>query len=89
MKKYHRLVWNRENINHIAQHRVIPDEVEKVVFSHHCLRRKGRGSKIYYILGTTDSGRYLFIVLRDLGKGVAKIITARDMNNSEKKLYLR
>ncbi len=87
MRKYHHLFWGEENISHIARHRVIPDEAEQVVFSARCLKRKGKGEKIYYVLGKTESGRYLFIVLRDLGKAAARIITARDMSNKEKKLY--
>lgn len=89
MKRYHHLLWDRENISHINRHKVIPDEVEQVVFARYCLKRKGKGDKIYYMLGKTDSGRYLFIVLRDLERAVARVITARDMSGSEKRLYKR
>jgi len=86
MQRYRHLAWNQQNIGHIARHHVTPDEVEQAVFSQSCLKRKGRGDGIYYILGKTDSGRYLFIVLRDWGAGTALPITARDMSESEKKL---
>jgi len=43
--------------------------------------------KLYYILGKTLGGRYLFIVVKPRGKGKAKVITARDMNDLEKRRY--
>ena len=89
MKKYHCLDWDRKNIVHIAKHRITPEEVEQVVFSRHSRNRKGKGSNIYYVLGQTDNGRYLFVVLRELKKNCAYVITAREMSNSEKKWFNR
>ena len=43
--------------------------------------------KTYNILGQTLSGRYLFVVIALRRKGVAYVVTARDMDNKEKKLY--
>jgi len=87
MKRFFDVCWNDWNIDHIAHHSVIPEEVEEVVFSRLSRIRKGRGDAIFYLFGQTLSGRYLFIVLRDLGNSTAFPITARDMTNSEKKLY--
>ena len=42
-----------------------------------------------YMLGYTIAGRYLFVVYALKGKGVARIITAMDMDNKTRKLYLR
>lgn len=92
--KLSRLVWTDENIEHIARHQVTPEEVEEVCFSEQApLVRRGRGSqrrgsrRLYYILGQTESGRYLFIVLRLLEKGDGWVVTARDMDSSERKMY--
>ena len=87
MKRYIRLHWNEWNINHIDRHNVIPDEVEEVVFSRSARIRKGRDKGIFYIFGQTYAGRYLFIVVRDFGRGTAKPVTARDMHPRERKLY--
>jgi len=87
VKKYHYLDWDRKNIVHIAKHRITPEEVEQVVFSTHSLKRKGKGSNVYYVLGQTDNGRYLFVVLRDFKRNFAYVITAREMSNSEKKWF--
>lgn len=89
MKRYHHLFWTEDNVLHIARHGVTPDEAEQVVFSLKSKIRKGRGQDIYISLGQTDSSRYLFIVLVDMGDRVAKVVTARDMTHKEKKWYRR
>jgi uncharacterized DUF497 family protein len=60
-----RLIWNAERIDHIANHGVTPDEVEKVCFGRSLVRRtKSRGSNpVYYVLGQTEAGRYLLCVV--------------------------
>jgi uncharacterized DUF497 family protein len=42
-----------------------------------------------YVYGQTSSGRYLFVAYLYLGKGVARVITARDMTKRERRLYLK
>lgn len=87
MRYFHRLYWNDKNIEHIARHHVTPNEVEEITFSETRRIRKGKGEHIYYIFGQTNSGRYLFIVLLDLGGHSGKVITARDMSHKEKRWY--
>ena len=87
MKRYHHLFWTDGNIEHIAEHNISPDEVEQAIYSSSCRKRKGRGQEIDYVFGQTDTGRYLFVVLRDLREGVAFPITARDMSKKERKYY--
>ncbi len=85
MKKIY-IEWNEESIEHIAGHSVIPEEVEEVCFSSlHCEQRGRDG--LYYIMGQTHAGRYLFIVVRYLGHEKVKIVTARDMDEKEKYRY--
>ncbi len=78
--------WNENNIDHIARHGVSPDEVEDVAFDDVPWIKKGRkGTR--YMLGYTVAGRYLFTVYTLRNKGVAKVITAMDMDDKTRRLY--
>ena len=84
------LSWDDDNVDHIkSRHNVDPKEVEEACFSYKppLILRAGRGKIIYYVLGQTDTGRYLFIVVRYQVKGKARVISARDMDKSELRLY--
>lgn len=85
------LVWNEEIIEHIARHDVTPEEVEEVCFSGPLILRSKQAAKgnnpLYYALGRTESGRYLFIVFVRFKHARAMVVTARDMNQAEKKYY--
>ncbi len=87
MKKFHHLFWDDKNIAHIARHNVTVDEVEQAVFNPRICIRKGRGTDIYYLFSRTEAGRYLFIVLLEIRKYPARVITTRDMSRKEKKWY--
>jgi len=63
------------------------DEAEKAVFASGTRLRKGRRPEIYYLFGWTEAGRYLFIVLLEIGKHYARVITAGDMSQREKRWY--
>ena len=80
------LEWTEDNILHIARHRVDPEEVEEVCFSHSSYIERGHRG-FYYITAQTTAGRYLFVVLKLLGNGKAKPITARNMDEKEKQRY--
>ena len=77
------LLWDEENVHHIARHGVEPAEVEEVCFSNPLILR-GRDD-LHYVMGQSESGRYLFVVIRAKGKGRARVITARNMTESEKR----
>jgi uncharacterized DUF497 family protein len=66
-------VWPDERVEHIAGHGINPEEVEEVCFGHSLvLRAKSQGqSPVYYILGQTEAGRYLFCVVIQLPDGKA------------------
>ncbi len=76
--------WNEE---HIARHHIEPEEVEEV-----CLARpyvsKTREGKLR-VIGQTDDGRYLTIILASRGQGFYYPITERDATDSERRLYQR
>lgn len=42
---------------------------------------------VYVSLGRTLAGRYLMVVLIDEGRGVGFPVTARDMNQAERRRY--
>lgn len=73
---------------HIARHGVEPYEVEEVSFDSKPFVFKSRKNR-YIALGRTGNGRYLTIIFEYLGQNKAKIITARAMSESERKLYKR
>lgn len=81
--------WQTDRIAHIqVKHRVTPREVEEVCFSQPVILR-GKGKQIYQVMGQTQAGRYLFIVVRFLGGNRVRVITARDMDHAERRWYSR
>jgi hypothetical protein len=79
--------WDEQNIEHILRHNVVPDEVEEACVNKPYVRKSA--DKRYLVYGVTDSGRYIFIVGINKGKGIFRTITARDMTEREKSLYKR
>jgi len=59
------LIWPDDRVVHIAEHGVRPDEVEEVCFGHPLVLRGRSAGKnpVYYVLGQTSVGRYLFCVV--------------------------
>ena len=89
MNRIIQIEWQAERVAHIqGKHQVTPKEVEESCFGHPIILR-GRGKQIYQVMGQTQAGRYLFIIVRFLGEGKARLITARDMNHAERKWYSR
>jgi len=80
--------WKEESIEHIARHLISPQEVEEVCFNVNDAPfiRSGR-ENMHYVFGKTNSGRFLFIVVRFIRNGEVRVITARDMNTWEKKYF--
>jgi uncharacterized protein len=79
------LEWTLERVDHIAQHAVTPEEVEEVFGSSPVFKR-GRGG-VHEAWGQTESGRYLLVIFRYLGHNRAWPITARDMDENEKRSF--
>lgn len=77
----------------IRKHDVFPDEVEEVFLNQprYLFQQKGHiaDEDLYLALGQSDSGRYLvvFFVLKPGRR--ALIISARDMNQAERRRYGR
>jgi uncharacterized DUF497 family protein len=49
------------------------------------VRRSKEG--LYKLFSQTESGRYILLVLVNLGEGVWKIVSAREMTYIERRLY--
>ena len=82
------LTLTQEVIDKIWQkHHVAAEEVEEAVYDDKPACIKGVSGS-YWVYGQTLAGRYLFIVLRRKGTGSKyKVITAREMQDKEKKYY--
>ena len=79
--------WDDENVLHIERHQFTPDEVEEVFAGDYKVRRTR--NKLYIALGETLDGRLAFVVFRRLSGGLIRVVTARDMDNSERRLFRR
>lgn len=76
--------WDEYNEDKIWElHRVARDEVESVFYEGQPLVRKAAENK-YYAFGQTEDGRYLFIVFVWKPNRVIRVVTARDMDDSER-----
>lgn len=80
-----RLIWDGWNITHIARHHVKPEEVEQTCKSKN-LFTKGKGG-LYKLVGQTDDGRYLTILLAPRPAGSFYPVTARDADDKEKRRF--
>ena len=77
--------WDEANEEHILRHDVYPEEVEEVFAGNPYIRRN---RDRYLVYGRDDSGPYLTVVCTGRGARI-RVITARDMNRSERSLYDR
>ena len=90
MASIEELLWDEQNIAHIARHRVTPLEVEEVVFDSESVfldagqpDRPGR----LVVLGQTPARRYLAVYLDTPSNGRSYPVTARSMTAKERRLY--
>ena len=89
--KIRELIWPEDRTEHIARHGIVPREVEEVCFGRSLkLRGKAEGSNpVYYVLGQTTAGRYLFVVVIRFPDGNGYTVTARPMTDSEQRRFRR
>ena len=79
--------WDDDNAQHIERHGFAPEEVEEVFAGDHRIRRARE--RRYIALGETLDGRLAFVVFRRLSGGIVRVITARDMEAGERRLFRR
>jgi uncharacterized protein len=87
--KIDRLIWPEDRVNHIAEHHVRPEEVDEICFGLALVQRaKSSGeSPVYYVLGQTTAGRYLFCVIIQFPDGKGYPVTARPMTRKEQRRF--
>src|SRR6266581_3642159 len=88
------VIWNVRFIEKISgKHNVTTDEVEDILFgkSHFRRAQKGhiKGEDLYTAYGQTAGGRYLIVLFVRKEQTAALPISARDMNDSERRYYER
>ena len=88
-------IWLDEIIEKLVQkHAVDQAEVEDVFINRPHLRfiskgRRQRNEDVYAAYGQTEAGRYLTVFFIHKPGNLALIISARDMDGKERKLYGR
>jgi uncharacterized DUF497 family protein len=87
--KINEFTWPKDRIDHIARHGVTPGEVEEACFGPAFVQRaQSQGENpVYYVLGQTEAGSYLFCVVIQFPDGKGYPITARPMTGKEKRRY--
>jgi len=74
--------WDETNIDHIADHGVEPYEAEEALDNRPLILRAGEGKHIAF--GQTNAGRYLVVVFALKSEQRVRVVTARDMTQTEK-----
>ena len=85
--KISKFEWDEYNEEHIAMHGVHPEEAEEIFAGNPVIFKAKYGR--YLALGHTQDGFPLTVVFEYLGKGKARVVTARPMSLKEQKLYRR
>jgi uncharacterized DUF497 family protein len=86
--------WDDDNVEHITQHGVEPEEVEEIVYED-CHpswvvrgRRRGIRELRWTVFGQTCAGLYLVAVVAPYRqRGVWRAVTARDMERQTRRGY--
>jgi uncharacterized DUF497 family protein len=77
----------------VIKHQVSQDEVDEIFFDnpHYRFVESGNrpGEDVYSASGQTDAGRYLIVFFIHKSGNIALILSARDMDNKERRLYER
>jgi uncharacterized DUF497 family protein len=79
--------WDDGNIVHIGRHQFTRKKSKRYLQVTTKVRRARQ--KRYVALGETLDGRLAFVVCRRLRGGYIRVITARDMDDSERRLFRR
>lgn len=88
------VIWLEDIVTKLqSKHEVETREVEEVLVRKPEFRRGGKGRRkgedLYYALGQTAAGRYLFIVFVRKRGNKALVLSARDMTAREKRGHRR
>jgi len=85
--------WDRYNIQkNLEKHNVSPIESEQAFFNRPLIVvqdvQHSQDEERFYALGKTDQGRRLFVAFT-IRKKLIRVISSRDMNKKERKIYER
>ncbi len=88
------VIWLTQIVEKLNwKHNLVPEEVEQVLASkpQYRLLESGRidGENVYAAYGRTEAGRYITVIFIRKEQGLALIISARDMDQKERKQYGR
>jgi hypothetical protein len=75
---FYEIVWNEEpggNVEHIAQHGMMPEDVEEVFFNP-VDRDVSRSSGLPIVFGFTPGGRYILVVYEQIDETSVYPVTA-------------
>lgn len=92
--RIHRIIWLPDIVEkNERKHGVAPWEVEEVLHGQIAVRKvargRVRGEDVYLALGQSDAGRYLSVFFILKPDGAVLPISARDMDQKERRLYGR
>ena len=86
------LLWDEDNLEHLAGHHIDHEEVEDAVFQDAPIAVNARGGR-YAVYGQTAAGRYIVVFVEPVRVGrrrqplVSRPVTARDMTSAERRRY--
>lgn len=93
--KITRLIWLHQYVTKIeTKHGVYRDEMRQVLLGRPRIRRIGKGKRrkgehLYAAYGQTEAGRYLVVFFIYKTGNEALVISARDMDDKERKRHGR
>jgi uncharacterized DUF497 family protein len=85
MLPFRELVWDDWNEEHVARHNVTRREVEEVCFGRAFVVRMRRSR--YRVVGQTEGGRYLTVILDSRQGREFYVVTARDAVEPERRRF--
>ena len=89
-----KIIWKDQFVEKLAQkHGVAVDEAEEILDAKPHIRRMSKGrvkdENVYAAYGQTYAGRYLIVFYISKISGAVLPISARDMDDAERKYYER
>lgn len=84
-----RVLWGERSVAHIARHEITPEEVEDVLFSPPLDARRGKYPGTYLVFGRSRGGRRLLVVIAPRPRNSWYVVTARDVDRTERRRMRR
>jgi len=86
--RFHDIICSQDVAEKLRRkHALEPDEVEEALRNDPYVLRGRDG--LYVVLGRTDAGRYVTAIIAGLGASSGRLVTARDMDRTERRTYQR